>query len=71
MRDTDIDRALTVWQPKTHQQLNGEDARQIVENITGFFDILLEWESAELDSTASVSEYEFSDTVRYVSKKGD
>jgi hypothetical protein len=42
-----IQQTLDFWQPRTPQTLTPEDARQIVENISGFFRILLEWESAE------------------------
>jgi hypothetical protein len=37
------DRTHRVWQPRTRRPLTNEDARQIVENITGFFSILAEW----------------------------
>ncbi|MCG3151374.1 MAG: hypothetical protein GEEBNDBF_00645 [bacterium] len=52
-----IDQTLAVWQPRSPKQLTREDARQILENVTGFFDVLLEWEAAartpELDPTNS------------------
>ena len=41
--------ALEFWQSRASRELNEEDARQIVENITGFFDLLLKWEAAEHD----------------------
>ncbi len=39
-------RTLQVWQPRTARRLSREDARQIVENVTGFVQILLEWDAA-------------------------
>ena len=42
-----IERTLAVWQPRTTQPLTREDARQVGENVTGFFRILLEWQAAE------------------------
>ena len=33
-----------VWQPYASDRLSTEDARQCVENICGFFDVLKEWE---------------------------
>jgi hypothetical protein len=42
-----IDHTLKVWQPRTSELLTREDGRQISENVTGFFKILLEWEVAE------------------------
>ena len=43
-----LDRTLHVWQPRAKRPLTHEDARQIVTNFTGFFQILNEWKSAEL-----------------------
>ncbi len=45
--DNLIERTRTVWQPRLGRDLNREDARQIAENITGFFAILAEWSRAE------------------------
>ena len=45
--DNLIDRTRQVWQPRLGRDLSGEDARQIVENVTGFFSILAEWSRAE------------------------
>jgi hypothetical protein len=36
-----------VWQPRLGRDLNNEDARQIAENVTGFFTVLAEWSHAE------------------------
>ena len=42
-----IKRTVDIWQPRSQRPLTGEDARQITENITGFFAILAEWAAAE------------------------
>lgn len=42
-----IDQTLATWQPRTKRQLTREDGREIIENMTGFFRILLEWDRAE------------------------
>jgi hypothetical protein len=42
-----LDETRRVWQPQTDRVLTREDAREIVENIVGFFDILHEWDKAE------------------------
>jgi hypothetical protein len=42
-----IDRTRAVWQPRLGRDLSREDARQIAENVTGFFAILSEWSRAE------------------------
>jgi hypothetical protein len=45
-----IDRAIEFWQPRRRRDLTVEDARQIVENVTGFFGILSEWSRAEISA---------------------
>lgn len=35
------------WQVKTGRTLTAEDSRQIGENLTGFFEILNEWQGKE------------------------
>ena len=45
--DNLIDRTREVWQPRLGRDLSREDARQIAENVTGFFAILAEWSRAE------------------------
>lgn len=43
-----IDRTRKVWQPRIGRNLTNEDARQISENVTGFFAILAEWPRLEM-----------------------
>jgi hypothetical protein len=45
--DNLIDRTRQVWQWRFGRDLSREDARQIAENVTGFFAILAEWSRAE------------------------
>ena len=45
--DNLIDRTIEVWQPRNANRLSDEDARAILENVTGFFSLLLEWETNE------------------------
>ena len=47
-----IARTREVWQPRAGCDLSHEDARQIAENVTGFFAILAEWSRAEMPSPA-------------------
>jgi len=42
-----IDQTIAIWQPRTERRLTREDGREIIENITGFFTILQEWERKE------------------------
>ena len=41
------DHTLAVWQSRTPRRLSNEDAREITENLTGFFAILAEWSRQE------------------------
>ena len=45
--DNLIDRTREVWKPRLGHDLSREDARQIAENVTGFFAVLAEWSRAE------------------------
>ena len=51
--DNLINRTRKVWQPRIRRNLTDEDARQIAENVTGFFMLLGEWSRAELPSPAN------------------
>ena len=51
--DNLIDRTREVWQTRLERDLSREDARQIVENVTGFFALLAEWSRAEMPSPAN------------------
>ena len=53
--DNLIDRTRQVWQSRTERNFTDEDARQIAENVTGFFAILAEWSRAELSAPANDS----------------
>jgi hypothetical protein len=46
--DNLIDRTIALWQPRLGCQLTREDARQIVDNVTGFFSILHKWSRANV-----------------------
>ncbi len=50
--DNLIDRTRKVWQPRIGRSLTDEDARQISENVTGFFAILTEWSRAGMPTSA-------------------
>jgi hypothetical protein len=45
--DNLIDRTLEVWQPRNAHRLSDDDARAMLENVKGFFTLLLEWEADE------------------------
>jgi len=51
--DNLIDRTIETWQPRFDRDLSREDARQIVENVTGFFSVLAEWSRVEIPAPAN------------------
>ena len=42
-----LDETTEIWQPLSPRTLTREDAREILENVTGFFRILIEWKKKE------------------------
>ncbi len=40
-----LDKTIAFWQPRTARALTREDARQMIENMTGFFQVLAEWDA--------------------------
>ena len=50
-----IARTRQVWQPRLGRDLGNEDARQIMHNVTGFFDVLAEWARVERFEAANDS----------------
>ena len=52
-RQSDLTGRRQVWQPRLGRDLSREDARQIAENVTGFFAILAEWSRAEMPVPAN------------------
>jgi hypothetical protein len=51
--DNLIDRTIALWRPRLERDISREDARQIAENVTGFFAILAEWSRAEVPIPAN------------------
>jgi hypothetical protein len=41
-----FEETIQYWQPRASRRLTPEDARQMVENVTGFFTILQGWSAA-------------------------
>ncbi len=39
-----IQYTIRVWEPRLGRKLTEEDARQILENVVGFFRVLLDWD---------------------------
>jgi hypothetical protein len=47
VNDKLIHQTRQIWQSRIRRELSHEDARQIVENVTGFFSVLYEWSRDE------------------------
>jgi len=45
--DKFLDETVAFWQPRMRRELSQEDARQITENLSGFFQVLLEWDAKQ------------------------
>jgi hypothetical protein len=45
--DNLIEQTRRLWRSRLGRDVSREDARQIVENVTGFFGVLAEWSHAE------------------------
>ncbi len=56
--DNLVDGTIALWKPRLRRDLSREDARQIVENVTGFFNVLAEWSRAEMPAPANDSDAE-------------
>lgn len=51
--DNLLRRTGEVWQRRLGRDLSHEDARQMAENVTGFFALLAEWSRAEMPPPAN------------------
>jgi hypothetical protein len=45
--DNLIERTRRLWRSRLNRDVSCEDARQITENVAGFFTVLAEWSHAE------------------------
>lgn len=55
-----IEQTKQFWQARAQKSLSDEDAREIIENITGFFKVLKEWQEKEKNRTSSSGEKDWS-----------
>ena len=45
-----------LWQPQLDRRLTDEDAREIFENVTGFFSTLADWSGRQTESGAHAAQ---------------
>lgn len=55
-----LEQTIALWQSRCTGTLDKEDARQIVENAVGFFEILQEWDASRCDTSSRSAEGEVS-----------
>lgn len=51
--DNLIGRTRQIWRSRFGRDLTDEDARQVTQNITGFFSVLAEWSRAKMPTPAN------------------
>ncbi len=51
-----IEETKRFWQARTGESISDEDARQMIENITGFFKVLIEWDEKAKNQAKSLGE---------------
>ncbi len=48
-----LDSAQKLWQPEYQDKLSNEDVEEIVDNISDFFEVLIEWGNTSNEPTES------------------
>jgi hypothetical protein len=56
--DNLIDGAIRLWQPRMRRDMSREDARQIIEHVTGFFKVLSKWEQVSTAANDNPAEHD-------------
>jgi hypothetical protein len=51
--DLILKKTIDVWQPHSEKKLTEEDARQIIQNLTGFFETLARWDRESTNSNTT------------------
>jgi hypothetical protein len=54
-QDDLVIRTQQAWRARVGRELTQEEARQIAENVVGFFQVLWEWARQDCETTKSVS----------------
>jgi hypothetical protein len=54
--DNFVDRTIALWRHRLGREVSREEARQITENVTGFFSVLDDWSRAETRAAANDNE---------------
>jgi hypothetical protein len=43
-----IEKTIKIWQPRSREKFTHEDARMIIQNMTDYLELLMEWERTEI-----------------------
>jgi hypothetical protein len=46
-RELLIEETIALWQPRCPRPISAEEARQMIENVAGVFNLLARWEAEE------------------------
>ena len=61
-----VDRTIELWAPRVGRELTRDDAQQIIQNVSGFFSILSEWNRADrARSVTATTQHRDSCEARY------
>jgi hypothetical protein len=50
-----LDDTIAIWQPRASRRLTREDAREILDNLVGFFSLLHQWEMTEREESRAAT----------------
>jgi hypothetical protein len=45
-----IQHTIQIWEPRLKRKLTTEEAREILENVVGYFQVLIKWDRENSDS---------------------
>jgi hypothetical protein len=54
--DNFVDRTIALWRHRLGREVSCEEARQITENVTGFFSVLNDWSRGETGAAVNDNE---------------
>lgn len=45
-----IQHTIQIWEPRLKRKLTAEEARKILENVVGYFEVVIKWDRENSDS---------------------
>ena len=53
LRQSQVEEAIAFWEPLAGRSVGREEAREIIDNMTTYFKILIEWDAADRRAAAA------------------